>query len=105
MIPNKMLGRYEYKDEKSDKFWTIEKVGPEYKATWGRIGSAGQGPKIYTEGEAYDKIQEKISKGYVHTGVGSSKDLLDMVKGAAEDRKAEAKKPRINFMDELRKVK
>jgi predicted DNA-binding WGR domain protein len=59
------LGRYEFSEGSSNKFWTIEKNSAgEYVATWGRIGTTGQGSKVYTQAEVYDKICEKVSKGY-----------------------------------------
>jgi predicted DNA-binding WGR domain protein len=53
-----------------NKFWTIEIVGNEYHATYGRIGSDGA-TQVKTfrsvhacEAEALKKIREKVNKGY-----------------------------------------
>jgi predicted DNA-binding WGR domain protein len=103
MIPHSMLGRYEFSDGSSNKFWTINDVGGgDYAATWGRIGTAGQGPKVYTEAEAYQKINEKISKGYqrVDDHLVPRKEAADRVGAKRAERKTA-----INFMEELRKVK
>jgi predicted DNA-binding WGR domain protein len=96
------LGRYEYSDGSSNKFWTIEKHGSEYAATWGRIGTAGQGPKIYSEAEAYQKISEKISKGY--TLVAGPKLTEQAEAKKRVDVKRAERKEANNFLEMLRKV-
>lgn len=62
-----MKRRFEYKDEKSDKFWEYETRGAspgECKITWGRTGSTGQSQ--FTDIHVAEKrAQEKLSKGYV----------------------------------------
>jgi len=62
-----MLGRYEYTDNTSNKFWHIyfDPASKSYITEWGKIGSPPQGRKGgLSEGEAYRKIQEKRGKGY-----------------------------------------
>ena len=67
MIREGLLGRYEYRDDRSDKFWTIELSDRPYtyRVTWGRNGRPPQGEKYYDEGMANHKLNEKIAKGYV----------------------------------------
>ena len=101
MLPKDMLGRYEYSDGSSNKFWQILPDGHGmYAATWGRIGTAGQGPKLYDEGEAYTKINEKISKGYSKVSGIEQTEAKMRVEAKRGDRK-----DAIDFMAELRKVK
>lgn len=60
-----MYGRYEYKDDRSDKFWSIKKLkNGNVLAEWGRNGSPPQGTKEYTQSEARNKLYEKTAKGY-----------------------------------------
>ncbi len=68
--------RYEYIDAKSSKFWQVKY--PEildtavrwWEATWGRIGTQGQGKQFFCKSshearrQALAKIDEKIAKGY-----------------------------------------
>ena len=62
---------FEYKDEKSDKFWNIELDGTSTKVHYGRSGTDGQRKEKDhgTEEKAqkeYDKlIAQKVKKGYV----------------------------------------
>ena len=67
-----MKRRFEYKDEKSDKFWEYETRGAspgECKITWGRTGSTGQ--SRFTDIDVAEKrAQEKLSKGYVEVDIG-----------------------------------
>jgi len=63
-----LLGRYEYKDDKSDKFWRIEfnSSTGNYDVSWGKNGYPPP-PKnniAYTGAQAIKKVQEKIAKGY-----------------------------------------
>jgi predicted DNA-binding WGR domain protein len=62
-----LLGRYEYRDSASDKFWQIS-FDPDtgtYLTEWGKNGRPPQDSKAGLNGkEALKKIQEKISKGY-----------------------------------------
>ena len=62
-----LLGRYEYTDATSDKFWLVE-FDPKalsYVTSWGKNGYPHQGQKFGLTGqEALKKVQEKITKGY-----------------------------------------
>ena len=59
------FGKYIFKDDKSDKFWTIVRSDVnEVTASWGKNGRSPQGSKEYTDLEALHKLNEKISKGY-----------------------------------------
>ena len=62
---------FEYKDEKSDKFWEIELRGSSYLLRYGKRDTPGQikkknfaDPEI-AKADAAKKIDEKINKGYV----------------------------------------
>jgi len=102
-----LLGRYEYTDEKSNKFWecVYESELGTYTTSWGRIGSRGQSKVGLTGKEALKKIQEKIAKGYRLDKLWSNKNTDQM---QATRRMKEKRKDReeINeFMEELRKIK
>lgn len=66
--------RFEFQDDKSSKFWEIERDGAELTTRWGRIGTKGQtGTKRYTseaaaEAELDKQVRGKTSKGYVEVG-------------------------------------
>lgn len=74
------MRRFEYKDEKSDKFWEIDQTKNALTTRWGRIGTKGQSKtKDYADeaaaGAALEKqIDEKTGKGYqeVPVEVGAS---------------------------------
>lgn len=59
-----ITGRYEYREGSSNKFWELKETADGYIATWGRIGTAGQGPKEYTQEQAEKVVAEKLKKGY-----------------------------------------
>lgn len=61
-----MLGYYEYRDEKSDKFWMLSKQGDSYETRWGKIGTEGQSMihAAYDYDALCKKANEKIRKGY-----------------------------------------
>jgi predicted DNA-binding WGR domain protein len=65
---------FTYKDEKSDKFWTIETTGTGFTVVYGKTGTGGQTSEksFATEDEckkAADKlVAEKTKKGYVEQG-------------------------------------
>jgi predicted DNA-binding WGR domain protein len=65
MISNEILGRYEYCESGSNKYWWIvhDKTNGNFIAKWGRIGTV-HGTKIYSLSEAMKKISEKRAKGY-----------------------------------------
>lgn len=100
-----MLGRYEYKDERSDKFWQITYDVPSgtYTTEWGRNGRPPQDSKPGLTGtEALKKIQEKIAKGYQLTEfkVGRPEGLFKVKRGKPVPRKESLD---IDFYAELEK--
>lgn len=96
-----MIGRYEYTDAKSNKFWQLEESSDGlYRATWGRIGADGQSTE-YDRGTAEKKVREKLAKGYVLVEETRRKDSFFKVK---RDKPRE-EKPAFDFMAELKKVK
>ena len=75
MLPDDILGRYEFHSEVSNshKFWHVyyDENSGSYTCEWGRCGRAAQKKKHgMTEAQARKKISEKINKGYQHTGGG-----------------------------------
>ncbi|MFK8001546.1 MAG: WGR domain-containing protein, partial [Polyangiales bacterium] len=72
------MPRYEYKDAKSSKFWTIERTADGYDVCYGKIGTSGrQQSKSFDTTEKADKehakvVAAKIKKGYVLVGEGSA---------------------------------
>ena len=54
------MPRYEYHDEKSNKFWEIEIAGSEVTTRWGKIGANGQA-KTKDHGDG-DKAQKEFDK-------------------------------------------
>jgi DNA ligase 1 len=62
--------RFEYTDEKSNKFWEVAQSGCDVTTKWGRIGSAGQSKtKTFASEDAAQKqaeklIEEKSEEGY-----------------------------------------
>jgi predicted DNA-binding WGR domain protein len=104
-------GRYEFSEGSSNKFWQIlPRSDGRYEAVWGRIGTAGQGPKIYDEAEAYQKINEKISKGYrlveraEKTKARATLSKNDPSWEARQKRRAKEIADAENFLSELKKV-
>jgi DNA ligase 1 len=77
MLLESNMRRFEYRDQKSNKFWEIEQDGADLIARWGRISTQGQsGRKSYaSEAKAAadrDKqIRAKIDKGYAEV-IGDS---------------------------------
>jgi predicted DNA-binding WGR domain protein len=61
---------FEFTDDKSNKFWSIERKGKTVTVVFGKIGTAGQTkPKAFPDEAAaqkeYDKlVREKTNKGY-----------------------------------------
>lgn len=94
-----MLGRYEYTDETSNKYWTLTLVGSEeYQAIYGRIetaerkGTEMKGP-IMDEAKALKTVKSKLQKGYVLVEkFGQGTPLKKQPKKSAK-KKAPAKKP------------
>lgn len=68
------MRRFEYRDQKSNKFWEIEQEGCELITRWGRIGTQGQSTRKGYSNEAtaaaeLDKqARSKLGKGYVELG-------------------------------------
>jgi ATP-dependent DNA ligase len=60
------LGRYEYHDSRSAKYWEItETTSGYFTVCWGKIGTRGQvGARELNSKEAEKKINEKLAKGY-----------------------------------------
>jgi len=57
--------RFENHVGTSSKFWSFREVGPgKFEASWGRIGKAPQGTKLYTEDEINALVPAKMKKGY-----------------------------------------
>ena len=61
------LGRYEYRDAKSNKFWSVKRISSGFEVRWGPIGSSGQSMTYdeFSEAEVRAKVTEKLRKGYV----------------------------------------
>jgi predicted DNA-binding WGR domain protein len=68
-----MKRSFEYSDDKSNKFWSIETDGAEFTVTFGKIGTDGQSQtKSFADEESCNKaaeklINEKTKKGYEET--------------------------------------
>jgi predicted DNA-binding WGR domain protein len=64
---------FEFRDDKSAKFWSIELQGKSFTVRFGKLGTAGQTQTKDFADEAkakkeYDKVvAEKVKKGYVET--------------------------------------
>jgi predicted DNA-binding WGR domain protein len=69
---------FEFRDNKSAKFWSIELQGKRFTVQFGKIGTAGQTQikEFADEGKAkeeYDKlVAEKLKKGYVEVGAAAA---------------------------------
>lgn len=65
------MRRFEFRDQKSSKFWAIERSGSEVITRWGRIDSKGQsaskdfGDPAKAASEVDKQIRSKTGKGYV----------------------------------------
>lgn len=68
------MRRFEYRDQKSSKFWEIGRAGAEVTTRWGRIGTEGQSKvkqfasEAKAEAEVAKQIRGKTGKGYVELG-------------------------------------
>ena len=68
---------FEFKDEKSSKFWEITQSGNSVTVRYGKTGTNGQSQdKVFTDASTASKhverlIQEKTTKGYMEKGGGS----------------------------------
>jgi uncharacterized protein (TIGR02996 family) len=69
---------FEFREEKSAKFWSIELQGKSFTVRFGKIGTTGQTQtkKFADEASAkkeYDKlVAEKVKKGYVEVGAAAA---------------------------------
>ena len=93
------MPRYEYTDDKSNKFWEIEMSGTEVTTRWGKIGTDGQektkdfGSEEKAQKE-YDKlVEEKTKKGYELVGGGSNGNGKPAKKAAEKKEPAPKKAP------------
>ncbi len=72
------MRRFEYRDDKSEKFWHIDVQGAEFTVSYGRIGTNGQSKtKTFSDAdkaqaEAEKLIRQKTRKGYEEVGQGSA---------------------------------
>lgn len=99
-VSSAMLGVYEYRDNRSNKFWKVSlnlSTGF-YDTEWGKNGFPAQGKKKgLDDREAYQKIHEKINKGYqktdgAHVALQQQHQLKKMVSTNQKNREKEAKK-------------
>ncbi|MBL5861192.1 DUF4132 domain-containing protein [Serratia fonticola] len=69
------MRHFEFKDDKSNKFWQIEQSDTDLNLRWGKIGSQGQSQTKSFDNEARAMaamaklVKEKTGKGYVEIGV------------------------------------
>jgi predicted DNA-binding WGR domain protein len=75
-LKNRQMKRYfEFKDDKSQKFWEIELIENSFTVRFGKIGSEGQtSEKEFDTVDKADKeanklIAEKTKKGYIETNI------------------------------------
>ncbi|MBO6933684.1 MAG: DNA ligase [Deltaproteobacteria bacterium] len=70
------MRRFEYKDQKSNKFWEIEREGSSVTTRWGKIDTSGQtktkdlGTDAKAEAHVDKQIASKVKKGYAEVGEG-----------------------------------
>lgn len=89
------MRRFEYRDQKSNKFWEIEQAGCELITRWGRIGSSGQSTRkqypseAKAAAEADKQIRSKTGKGYVEVG-----DPSELQTAAQPEPKAKQSQPK-----------
>jgi len=88
-----MAARYfEFKDDKSDKFWEVDLKGSDLHLRWGKTGSAGQSQVKNFESEEkaqkeYDKlIAEKTKKGYQEGKATETKGSVDKAPAKTENK-------------------
>lgn len=73
------MRRFEYRDDKSAKFWEIEPRGTAVTTRWGRLGSDGTitlkelGSETKARAEVDKQIRSKTSKGYVEVSSNEAK--------------------------------
>jgi predicted DNA-binding WGR domain protein len=77
---------FEYKDDKSDKFWEIDVNGNAFKVVYGRTGTEGRelvkefGNEEAALKEAESLIKSKLKKGYKETGRRTDSKITDLLK-------------------------
>jgi DNA ligase-1 len=94
------MRRFEFRDQKSSKFWEIERDGAELVLHWGRIGTDGHKARKPLPSEAkakaeFDKlIRSKLDKGYEEVEAEQAPKPAEKQKAAkkAAAKKAAAKK-------------
>jgi predicted DNA-binding WGR domain protein len=68
------MRRFDYRDEKSAKFWAIDLQGSSFRFTFGKIGKPGQmrlkefADEATARSEHDRAIAEKLREGYVEVG-------------------------------------
>ncbi|WP_421080729.1 WGR domain-containing protein, partial [Serratia fonticola] len=69
------MRHFEFKDDKSNKFWQIEQSDSDLNLRWGKIGTQGQSQTKSFDNEAKASaamtklVKEKTGKGYVEIAV------------------------------------
>ncbi|WP_447889054.1 DUF4132 domain-containing protein [Serratia fonticola] len=89
------MRHFEFKDDKSNKFWQIEQSDSDLNLRWGKIGTQGQNQTKNFDNEAKAMatmaklVKEKTGKGYVEIGVDENATIgaipTKPVKAAAKD--------------------
>lgn len=97
-------GYFEFKSDKSDKFWLVWPVGDSqtFTTAWGKIGRKPQGKKDGINPYlAHTKMEEKVKKGYVKKSVGK-----DWIVNLLSDNPITSKSEGIgfDFMAELKNI-
>ncbi len=89
---------FEFKDDKSAKFWEIKQEQSHLQIRWGKIGTAGQSQTKEFESDnkaqlAYDKlVKEKTGKGYIEISSNGQPASPLTSPAATSATKAKAKK-------------
>lgn len=94
------MRRFEFRDQKSNKFWEIEQDGCELITRWGRIGTTGQSARkdypseAKAAADADKQIRSKTSKGYVEVGDETEVQAPAKPKGLAAKSRSAASQAR-----------
>jgi uncharacterized protein (TIGR02996 family) len=97
------MRHFEFRDDKSAKFWSIDLQGTRFTVQFGKLGTTGQTQTKDFADEAtarkeHDKlVAEKVKKGYVEVGAAAAPGAPAMPTGtakAAKAPKAAAKAPK-----------
>lgn len=115
MSSNSGTRRFEYRDEKSSKFWEISVAGIGFTVCYGKIGTDGQSqPKEFADAATAEKqaqklIAEKIGKGYQEVIAdpkqSSTKPAAQPAEATTAEKPAKATKPAAVSMDKEASVK